>query len=512
MPARPVADAVSRRTPPLCLPDLASIDSDPIESPRNADVLLTTPRPRQDFVRPMKLHRADRRHRRRDHGRGHRTGVRRRRSSGRDDRLDDDAHHTGSRDNRNWPRPQLLEQVDALADRTRGGARRLRGTTHYEALGDCDFIIEAATENEALKMPILRRINRVSESRRDSRDQHLVDLYRAVAATSTSPSLRRSAFLQSRFRHGSGRMVHGPQTDASTVDSSVALASELGKTPVLVKDSPGFVVNRLLCPMLNEAALGFRPRNRNRCRHRQRDEARLQPSHRSAGALRPHRPRRRARGDAGIPPRLQRSEISAAPLLEEMVKAGRLGRKSGRGLLHLRREKETMSNPGKQLSQVHDTTEKVAQVLQTRTKLALDHFSERVRKASDPQVATNALLPSQLAASGARYADRLRAALDPVLGHAAPARQQLHRARRAQGMPPVLHFDYEMIVDGRTLRAAGQLRAGAHHAAGRRDGRSEAAALRHHRSARRPRPRASAASRTIRRSASRCAPAIRSTS
>ena len=52
-------------------------------------------------------------------------------------------------------------------------------------------------------------------------------------------------------------VVRGRQTDDATVEAAVALAKRLGKTPVVVKDSPGFVVNRLLCPMLNEAVLAY---------------------------------------------------------------------------------------------------------------------------------------------------------------------------------------------------------------------------------------------------------------
>ena len=82
---------------------------------------------------------------------------------------------------------------------------------------------------------------------------------------------------------------------------------------------------------------------------------------------------------------------------------------------------------------------------------------------------------------------RFRAALDPVLGHAARARQQL---RRAQPRRTAAGAAFRLRNGRRRThaRAAGQLRAGAHRPAGGRDGRSEAAALRDHRSARRPRP------------------------
>ena len=87
----------------------------------------------------------------------------------------------------------------------------------------------------------------------------------------------------------------------------------------------------------------------------------------------------------------------------------------------------------------------------------------------------------------ARVRDRFRAALDPVLGHAARARQQLRRAQpRGPAAAPALRLRNRRR---RThARPSGQLRAGAHRPAGGRDGRSEAAALRDHRPARRPRP------------------------
>ena len=150
-----------------------------------------------------------------------------------------------------------------------------------------------------------------------------------------------------------------------------------------------------------------------------------------------------------------------------------------------------MNKPAKALSESHDVSTKVAQMLQTRTKTAIERYGERVRCASErsttelkPQAP---VAPWQLLTSGARYAvdfaqrsilfwDTLRQRGNNFIEH------------ERQGLPPVLHFEYEMVMDGRRS-SAGQLRAGAHRAAAGRDGRCEAAALRHHRPARRPWPR-----------------------
>jgi pimeloyl-ACP methyl ester carboxylesterase len=113
-----------------------------------------------------------------------------------------------------------------------------------------------------------------------------------------------------------------------------------------------------------------------------------------------------------------------------------------------------MTDPAKLLSESHDISAKVSQVLQTRTKLAFDRFSERVRKACDPKTAgltANPMLPWQIAVGSAEYAvdfaqrsvlflDTLRQRGNNFVEH------------ERQGLPPVLHFDYEMVMDGRSLK------------------------------------------------------------
>ena len=126
-------------------------------------------------------------------------------------------------------------------------------------------------------------------------------------------------------------VVRGPQTDDATVDAAVALAKRLGKTPVVVKDAPGFVVNRLLCPMLNEAVLAY---SQGIATASDIDEAMKLGCNHPIGPL--------ALCDLiGLDVVLAVMKVfhhdfkdpkyRPAPLLEEMVAAGHLGRKSGRG-------------------------------------------------------------------------------------------------------------------------------------------------------------------------------------
>jgi hypothetical protein len=111
-----------------------------------------------------------------------------------------------------------------------------------------------------------------------------------------------------------------------------------------------------------------------------------------------------------------------------------------------------MTDPSKLLSESHDIADKVSQVLQTRTRLAFEHFGERMRKACDPKAigpTANPMFAWQIAASGAQYAvdfaqrsilfwDTLRQRGNNFLEH------------ERNGLPPVLHFEYETVMDGRS--------------------------------------------------------------
>ena len=227
---------------------------------------------------------------------------------------------------------KLVKKAKLSAADRDAALARLRGTTEYAALGSCDFIVEAATEDEALKLKILRQVESVARS-----EGIVATNTSSISITKLAAALRRPArFVGLHFFNPVPLMalvevVRGRQTDDATVEAASTLARLLGKTPVVVKDSPGFIVNRLLCPMLNEAVFACAD---GIASAQDIDEAMKLGCNHPIGPL--------ALADLiGLDVLLAVMEVfhrefkdpkyRPAPLLKEMVAEGRLGRKSGRG-------------------------------------------------------------------------------------------------------------------------------------------------------------------------------------
>jgi len=143
----------------------------------------------------------------------------------------------------------------ALAQEAR---ERIRGTLVLADLSVCDIVLESVAEELEIKRPLLEEL-----------DPLLGD--DVILATNTSSlSITKLAGLVSRPAHFIGmhffnpvpvmklvEVVRGLRTSDATVSAVKHLAERLGKVPIDVKDSPGFVVNRVLFPMINEAAYAF---------------------------------------------------------------------------------------------------------------------------------------------------------------------------------------------------------------------------------------------------------------
>ena len=209
---------------------------------------------------------------------------------------------------------------------------RVRTATKLEALAQADVIIEAATEQEGLKRSILKSIDAMAKPQAILASNTSSISITALAASSTRPE----RFVGMHFFNPVPVMqlveiISGLQTSDSVAQTVAALARVLGKTPIGVKNSAGFVVNRLLCPMINEAVFALQE---GLASAEEIDAGMRLGCNHPIGPL--------ALCDMiGLDVELAVMEVlyqafndskyRPAPLLKEMVAAGRLGRKSGWG-------------------------------------------------------------------------------------------------------------------------------------------------------------------------------------
>ncbi len=135
---------------------------------------------------------------------------------------------------------------------------RIRGVVPLEELKGCERVIECAPEDFDLKRELLENLDGIVSDE-------------AIIATNTSSlSVTKLASFVSRPGHFLGlhffnpvpvmklvEIVRGMRTNDSTVAAVRGLAEQLGKVPIEVSDAPGFVVNRVLFPMINEAAFAL---------------------------------------------------------------------------------------------------------------------------------------------------------------------------------------------------------------------------------------------------------------
>ena len=150
---------------------------------------------------------------------------------------------------------ERLRKKDKISDDARTSAlARVRGSTDYAELAGAGLIIEAATENLELKLRILKAIDAIGAP-----DAVLASNTSSISITALAAVVRRpERFVGMHFFNPVPMMalvelIRGLQTSDETVARAQAFAKRLGKTPIVVKNSPGFVVNRILCPMINEA-------------------------------------------------------------------------------------------------------------------------------------------------------------------------------------------------------------------------------------------------------------------
>ena len=153
---------------------------------------------------------------------------------------------------------RLVKKDKLTPDAKTQALARIKGATDYPALAQCDLIIEAATENLPLKLEILRRADTLAKpATLLASNTSSISITTLAAVTSRADRFLGIHFFNPVALMALVELVRGLQTSDQTIAAAKAFAERLGKSAIVVRNSPGFVVNRILCPMVNEAIFAF---------------------------------------------------------------------------------------------------------------------------------------------------------------------------------------------------------------------------------------------------------------
>jgi 3-hydroxybutyryl-CoA dehydrogenase len=148
---------------------------------------------------------------------------------------------------------QLRKETITAAE-MQGALNRISLSTDYAALNRAELVIEAATENLELKKRILKRIDdTVSDECVIATNTSSLSITELAAVVSHPARFIGLHFFNPVPMMALLEVIRGLQTSDTTHALALKLAEHIGKSAVSVRNSPGFVVNRILCPMINEA-------------------------------------------------------------------------------------------------------------------------------------------------------------------------------------------------------------------------------------------------------------------
>jgi 3-hydroxybutyryl-CoA dehydrogenase len=126
--------------------------------------------------------------------------------------------------------------------------------TEFSIFGDCDFVVEAATENEAVKREIFKKlVPNLNKDAMIASNTSSISITRLAASTDRPAKFMGMHFMNPVPVMQLVELIRGIATEEETFSAVRELTTSLGKTAAVAEDFPAFIVNRILLPMINEA-------------------------------------------------------------------------------------------------------------------------------------------------------------------------------------------------------------------------------------------------------------------
>jgi 3-hydroxybutyryl-CoA dehydrogenase len=148
---------------------------------------------------------------------------------------------------------KLLEKEKITREQSQA-ALRIRMTSSLEGASEADLVVEAATENPELKLKIFADLERVAKPGAIlASNTSSISITKIAAATSRPERVIGMHFMNPVPIMRLVEVIRGLATSDETLAQIMEACRVMGKEPVEAKDSPGFISNRILCPMINEA-------------------------------------------------------------------------------------------------------------------------------------------------------------------------------------------------------------------------------------------------------------------